>query len=554
MKKNIAILLILLPFFTATATAQCVSGNCQDGQGVFLFEDGTRYVGDFKSGEINGYGVAVYPDSSKYLGEWKSRFPEGRGTFTQADGKRIHGIWKRGQLVEAVSKITMTTPEPKTISMEKKGQTGCVSGDCQNGQGTYVYADGSTYTGTFRQGKRHGNGEFRSSANETYTGEFQNNYFHGKGKLVQASGKMLDGIWEQGEFQGIASATLQKEGCVDGDCQNGKGTYVFKNGKATYKGTFINSKANGKGECQYANGDAYLGEWQDGVFHGVGTLTLADGTKVQGQWVRGAYVAPVAPSSGKEPGESINFEDALQVKVWAVVVGVASYTAMPALRYTDDDAYRVYAFLKSPQGGAVADDRIKLLIDEDATKENILKSMQDIYLKAGSNDLVVMYFSGHGFKGSFLPFDFDGSDNKLFYEEVAGVMNRSQAKYKLFIADACHSGSFEARGKALDQDDDLQPFGAWDRIYPSAGPGTALILSSKTEETSLESSGLRQGVFSHFLIRGLKGDADNNKDRLVTVQELFNYVYNNVRSYTGLRQSPVIKGDFDAAMPVSIVR
>jgi len=49
--------------------------------------------------------------------------------------------------------------------------------------------------------------------------------------------------------------------------------------------------------------------------------------------------------------------------------------------------------------------------------------------------------------------------------------------------------------------------------------GTALFLSSKSEEeeTSLESSGLRQGVFSHFLIRGLKGEADADNDRLVTI-------------------------------------
>ncbi len=84
--------------------------------------------------------------------------------------------------------------------------------------------------------------------------------------------------------------------------------------------------------------------------------------------------------------------------------------------------------------------------------------------------------------------------------------------------------------------------------------GTALIMSSKADETSLESAGLRQGVFSHFLIRGLKGEADKDKNKTVTVEELYEFVAQNVRDYTGNRQSPVIKGTYDPVMPVSAVR
>ena len=84
--------------------------------------------------------------------------------------------------------------------------------------------------------------------------------------------------------------------------------------------------------------------------------------------------------------------------------------------------------------------------------------------------------------------------------------------------------------------------------------GTALILFSKLEEISLESSGLRQGVFSHFLIRGLEGEADRNIDKIVTVTELFDFISTNVKSYTANRQSPVIKGSFDRKMTVSVVR
>jgi uncharacterized caspase-like protein len=77
-------------------------------------------------------------------------------------------------------------------------------------------------------------------------------------------------------------------------------------------------------------------------------------------------------------------------------------------------------------------------------------------------------------------------------------------------------------------------------------------MSSKSEETSLEAKGLRQGVFSYFLIRGLKGEGDVNYDGIVTVKELFDFVYVNVRQYTLNRQSPVIQGDYDPDMTISV--
>ncbi|HMP15376.1 MAG TPA: caspase family protein, partial [Saprospiraceae bacterium] len=158
--------------------------------------------------------------------------------------------------------------------------------------------------------------------------------------------------------------------------------------------------------------------------------------------------------------------------------------------------------------------------------------------------------SGHGLKGAFLPIDFDGFNNRLLHNDVVDIFRRSPAKYKLCIADACHSGSLLAMRSASAQ----SIISSYYESLAQAKAGTALIMSSKSEETSLESSGLRQGVFTHFLIRGLKGEADRNEDRIVSIQELYDYVYENVRNYTGNRQSPEIMGDYDQKMPVGIKR
>jgi uncharacterized caspase-like protein len=154
--------------------------------------------------------------------------------------------------------------------------------------------------------------------------------------------------------------------------------------------------------------------------------------------------------------------------------------------------------------------------------------------------------------GSFLPIDFDGFNNKLDHEEINKILDGSPAKYKLCIADACHSGSLLAMAeKSGTMRNVLEDYY---KTLAQAEAGTALIMSSKGEETSLESSGLRQGVFSHFLIRGLKGEADKDSNKIVTVQELYDYINENVKSYTMNRQSPVLKGHFDPNMTVSVVR
>jgi len=466
--------LCLFPFLLS---AQCITGDCINGQGTFIYPSGAKYVGEFQNRRMHGQGFCQYSDSSKYEGMWKNGYPEGAGKKILANGEVWIGDWRKGQPYGKNGQL---------VDLDKP----------------------------------------QSPANKRYTAP-----------------------------ERLADKVGSGEGCIAGNCHNGQGTYIYKGHSARYIGTFQNEMPAGFGTIIYANGDQYEGNWANGSFQGQGTLSLTSGKRIAGLWDNGIYAGSnTTPQANKPTNNNRNNSPTLAtgkpLNVWAVIVGVSAYNHMPTLRYTDDDAYRMYAFMKSPEGGALVDDHLRILVDEDATRNNILSALEELFMKAGSNDLVMLYFSGHGLQGSFLPNDFDGFNNKILHEEINSILKRSAAKYKLCIADACHSGSLLAM-KGIAAENALAKY--YETLAQSA-PGTALILSSKSNETSLESSGLRQGVFSHFLIKGLKGEADVNRDKVVSIQELFDFTDYNVRTYTGNRQSPVIRGNFDRNMPAAVIR
>ncbi len=503
--KGLILCMLLPAFFLAgsqtSLDAQCLDGNCRSGYGVFRFANGDKYAGNWSGGQPHGEGKYYFASRERYEGDFRYGKFDGTGTMYYPDGAYYTGGWSKNM---------------------------------KNGQGRLVRTNGLVTEGTWASGKFLSGNTAQASGSSAVAQT--NNQQPGKPAVEKPSSGKL-------KVAGMRN-------CNSIYCRSGNGYYDYQDG-SRWIGEFKNGVPAGQGTCYYAGGDRYEGMWANGAPNGEGVLYSANGRVTGAVWVNGSPIREL-DSDEVLPNDPVRVEASKNVKIYAVIVGVGRYTSMPSLKFTDDDAYRFYSFLKSPEGGALPDEQIAVLVDEAATRENVLRTMRQYFLKADANDVVLFYFSGHGLEGCFLPVDFDGYNNKLRHEEIKQVLMQSKAKHKLCIADACHSGTLSyglaAKGPA--------PY-SLDKYYQAfedSDGGVALLMSSKAEELSLEDHGLRQGVFTYYLLQGLKGRANANGDHIITIRELYNYVYGKVREYTSNVQTPVLTGVYDDAMPVAFQR
>ncbi len=552
--------LVILITCTVGLSAQCLDGDCWNGEGTYLYNSGAQYTGQFKKGKINGRGTLLFSNGNIYKGFWKDDYREGKGNLVFTDGGYYTGDFKKSQF-------------------HGEGEFNYPNGDLYighwasnlpNGEGEYSFASGDQYRGQFKKGKFHGQGTMFYASGTKYIGQWADNEKNGNGKMVNANGKMQVGEWKDGEMINTNTAVPKKESnktkivsaspstksklknCNNQYCNSEKGQYIYRDG-TRYVGDFTGGKPKGKGTVFYANGDKYVGAWDVNRPHGDGILYFKNGRVLQANWENG-HVTALKEELNDIPEEVVEVDKNNEVKIWSVIVGVSRYIHMPTLKFTDDDAYHLYAFLKSPEGGAVPDDQISVLIDEDATHDKILRTMKHKFHKADENDVVVFYFSGHGYDGSFIPSDFDGKKNLLRHQDIIDILEQSKAKHKVVFADACHSGSLDQNNMLAMKSGYSRRLNEYYDKFDKSDGGLALLMSSKEEEYSLEDHGLRQGVFSHYLMRGLKGEANSNQDYTVSIKELFDYVHKNVTRYTANVQNPIITGNYDADMPVAMIR
>ena len=217
---------------------------------------------------------------------------------------------------------------------------------------------------------------------------------------------------------------------------------------------------------------------------------------------------------------------------FAVLIGVSIFKdpEIHPLRFTKTDVIALGQLLTESQSF----DKILLLLDEDATRSNVLQTINEILLGLRPEDLLFLYFATHGVRhgnvSCLLTYDsVRGSSPELPVERITTsdlLEHLPQLQTILIVTDACH------------QDGPWQEGGF---SFPASLPeNVAGFQSSRQNEGSLESLDLKHGVFTYYLLQGLRGDANRGDKNEITVFDLHRYITRKVQDYTNGKQNPIL--------------
>ena len=88
---------LIIFFLNQSVYAECISGDCNNGQGTYNKTNGDKYVGEFKKGKRHGNGTYYFNDGSKYIGEFINGLKDGQGTYNKTNGDKYVGEFKKGK-------------------------------------------------------------------------------------------------------------------------------------------------------------------------------------------------------------------------------------------------------------------------------------------------------------------------------------------------------------------------------------------------------------------------------------------------------------------------
>jgi formylglycine-generating enzyme required for sulfatase activity len=231
-----------------------------------------------------------------------------------------------------------------------------------------------------------------------------------------------------------------------------------------------------------------------------------------------------AQASGKE------FQ---QPNAYAVVIGISQYReeVIPKVAYAAKDAEAV-ARLLEVQGG-IPKTHIKLLTESKATYTDIRNHVNDwLRMRVKPDSTVYIYYAGHGAPNPqtgevyLVPWEGNPDFPSGLYpvKDLYAGLNKLPAKEIIVMLDSCFSG---APGRSV------LPKGTRPMVITLENPllagGKIAVLSASTgNQMSNDYDKTGHGLFTHYLLEGLGGAADKDKNHLVTLRELYPYVREQV--------------------------
>jgi WD40 repeat protein len=239
-------------------------------------------------------------------------------------------------------------------------------------------------------------------------------------------------------------------------------------------------------------------------------------------------------------------------KLYLVTIGINKYkNAKYNLNYAQADADGVEKAIKTNSGSLFKEVVPYNIRNDKAVKATILATLDDIKKKSLQQDVLIVYYAGHGVmtqgeNGEFyiVPHDIIqlyGKDDILKDKGISATMLKQyaqeiNAQKQVFILDACQSaGALETvavRGAAEEK--------AIAQLARSTG--TFWITATGSNQFATEFEKLGHGIFTYALLDGINGAGDANRDKKLTVRELSTFIENKVpelsEKYKGSAQFP----------------
>ena len=487
---------------------------------------GTRYVGEWQDGKKQGHGTATSPDGDEYVGEWRDGLPHGQGTYTWPDGDEYVGEWKNGQ---------------------------------EHGQGTYTYADGRVWKGRWSDGKRvsgkeYAAGEAPSSGGAPVAAKAPEPTPPPSPAAAPPTPAAASETTPSARASDTTPPTIHIPSSI-----------TVQSAKATVKGRVSdNSKVV---ELTVEGAAVDLGS-DDGSFSfkryvpGGGTTTIhivaidewgneseKDVTLVR-EAVQTAALSfdPLDPTafSAKENSNAV-----------ALIIGIANYANAPKATFADSDAHVFGDYAHRVLG--VPQSNIKVLTEDKATLVDMTIAILG-WLRGriyeGKTDVYVFY-AGHGLASPdgqdlyLLPSNGAPSyleETSLLRNELFEVIGKAKPKSATIFLDTCYSGLgrgeevllADARGGVM-----ITP------KQQQVPEGFTILTAAGGKQISSGLDEAKHGLFSYYLMKGMEGDADANKDNKITAGELHAYLGRNVKQQAirlGREQTPELSGDADRVL------
>jgi hypothetical protein len=241
----------------------------------------------------------------------------------------------------------------------------------------------------------------------------------------------------------------------------------------------------------------------------------------------------------------------------AIIIGVEKYKSVPDADFANRDARVFYDYANRALG--IKPENISLLVDDKANYVAILRAFRT-WLPTRVNKKttdVYVFYSGHGLPSEdgdslyFLPHEVERDlldRTAINQREVIETIQRASPKSVTMFIDSCYSGQSRTGTSLLAS---ARPIS----IAPKAStdfPSNFMVISaSAPDQISSSSPELKHGIFSYYLMLGMEGEADVNKDGQITVGEMQTYLSQQVtRRAIGMdrTQSPQTMGDLNRVL------